>query len=342
MSRMKRLAGAVSVLGVIGLSVVGGGVGWVQVKASHALSQTWELHSVDFPVPFPLTDAELATLRAERAPAEPPVDGAEAVDPLAGVDLAALANERAVARGQHLVEARYACGECHGHDFGGGTMIDDPMIGALLGPNLTSGKGSRTLAYQSADWDRMVRHGVKPDGHPSPMPSKDFVAMSDRELSDIVAYIRSLPPVDDEIPAPTFGPLGKVLLATGAFELSATVHPDHAAPHVVEPPPEAVDAVFGGHIAQACTGCHRRDFSGGPVIGGPPDWPPAANLTPTGLNGWTYEDFTRALLEGKRPDGTPLRTPMAEMPKFAQRMSETELRAMWAYLQTLPATPTGS
>ena len=68
-----------------------------------------------------------------------------------------VATERAVERGRHLVESRYVCTECHGKNFGGGTMIDAFPIGRPLGPNITTGKGSRTLDYkQAADWDWIV------------------------------------------------------------------------------------------------------------------------------------------------------------------------------------------
>lgn len=367
MSRMK-IAAAVGA-GLLGLPLVGGLAvyGWASMAANAKMDTTYELHRVEFAVPFALADAEVAQLRAEkealRKAAAPGValasilspadtaaaaalDAAQVADPapdvLAGVDLNAIATERAVARGKHLVEARYACGECHGQNFGGGTMVDDPMIGRLLGPNLTLGKGSKTLDYKASDWDRLVRHGVKPSGHPTPMPSKDFFAMSDRELSDIISYIRSLPPVDNEQPPVSFGPLGTVLLATGNIELSADVHPTHhAGDHLVEPPAEAADATFGGHITKACTGCHRADFSGGPIMGGPPDWPPAANLTQANLGSWKFEDFKAALREGKKPDGTELKSPMKEVRKMADNMSDTELQAMWAYLQTVPAAETG-
>jgi hypothetical protein len=46
------------------------------------------------------------------------------------------------------------------------------------------------------------------------MPSVDFRLMSDQELSDIIVYLRAQPPVDSVVPAPTLGPLGKVLIAT--------------------------------------------------------------------------------------------------------------------------------
>lgn len=321
MSGIRTAAGVVGGLGLTGVLVggvvVGAGAVWVKVVADAALTRTYETHAVDFPVPFPLEEAELAELGA-------------------GVDPVATAEERAIERGRHLVEARYACGQCHGHDFGGSKMIDDPLIGRMFAPNLTTGPGSRTLAYTPTDWDRMVRHGVKPDGMATVMPSEDFAAMTDRELSDIVTYVRSLPPVDAQIARLSYGPLGLALIATGQIQLSAAVHPDHHASHAVLPPAEAPDAAFGKHIAQACSGCHRSDFTGGPIVGGDPSWPPAGDLT--ALGEWTYADFVTALREGRRPDGTALRSPMAEMQKMAANMSETELRAMWAFLQTLPGT----
>jgi mono/diheme cytochrome c family protein len=343
-----KIAGGIVVTAAL---AAGGFYGWAVSTTTSKMATTFETHRADFPIPFPLTEAELTELRTERLaamslpaandPNAPVTDAAEPpIDPLAGVDLDALARERAVARGKHLVESLYPCTECHGADFGGGTMVDDPAVGKMLGANLTTGKGSKTLTYTAADWDRIVRHGVKPDNTGSPMPAKDFFAMSDRELSDIVSYIRSLPPVDKEVEPVSFGPVLNVLVATGQVPLSAQEHPGHDKAHVGEPPPAAADATYGGHITQVCTGCHRADFTGGPVAGGPPDWPPAANLTPAGLKGWTYEDFDRAMLEGKKKDGTPLKAPMDGMAKFAKNMTETERQAMWAYLQTLPPVET--
>ena len=322
---------AIGVGGLLGVLVVGAGAFylWASSAASSRLAVSYAVHRVDFPIPFPLTEAELSMLRAERGV-------------LAESDIHALATARAVARGQHLIESFYACAECHGADFGGGVMIDDRAVGRILGPNLTLGSGSRTLAYTAADWDRMVRHGVKPSGSGSPMPSKDFFEMSDRELSDVVSYIRSRPAVNREVPAVTLGPLGKVLLATGELLLSADIHPTkHIIDHAVLPPPVAADATFGRHRAQTCTGCHRDNFAGGPIIGGPPDWPPAANLTPAGLVGWTYDDFVGALRDGKSKNGRALLEPMSSMPKFAKNMTEVEMQALWEFIRALPAAPTG-
>jgi mono/diheme cytochrome c family protein len=293
---------------------------WAGIATSRLRAQTFETHSVDFPIPFPVDAADVTSLGLTREAAN------------------ALATQRAVERGKHLVSARYTCTACHGQNFGGGVMVDAFPIGSLLAPNVTGGTGTRSAGYQPRDWDRIVRHGVLKDGHPSVMPSEDFQSMSDQELSDIVAYIRSLPAVNNTVPAPTFGPLGRILVATGQMKFSAAIIPSHTAPHLVSPPTATPTADFGKHLASVCLGCHGHDLSGGPIAGGDPAWPPARNLTPdpTGLKGWTYEQFVTALAKGQRPDGTAIRDPMTLVAPFGQNMTETERQALWAYLQSLP------
>ena len=110
-------------------------------------------------------------------------------------------------------------------------MMKAPPVATILGPNITAGKGGRTAAYTMADWDRIVRHGIKPDGRPAVMPSEDFLLMSDQELSDVVAFLRSQPTVDAEVERPTFGPIGRMLVATGKFPLSAANITDHQHTH---------------------------------------------------------------------------------------------------------------
>lgn len=208
---------------------------------------------------------------------------------------------RTIERGEHLVTARYGCTGCHGQDLAGGVMSDDPAIGDVRGPNLTRGSGGRTASYTMPDWDRIVRHGVKPDGTPAIMPSQDFVAMCDAELSDIAAYVRSVPAVDSAVAAPSFGPVGTVLLAVGKMPLSA--EQTRSSAHPSAPPPAADSAEFGAHLAATCVTCHRQNLAGGPMAFGPPSWPSAGNLTrdAAGLRDWTYDDFERALTQGLRP-----------------------------------------
>lgn len=316
---------ALKILGSLVLVLVfaaGGFFVWANMRVSRLLARTIETHRVDFPVPFPLDSSELAAL-----------------DSTVDADEVALAN--AIERGRHVVSSFYVCGECHGQNFGGGTMIDDPAIGTLLGPNLTRGAGSVVLDYTPADWDRAVRHGVAKQGRPTAMPAVDFQKMSDRELSDIIAYMGSLPPVDNQVAPVDLGPLGTVLMALGQLQFSADLI-GHDAAHVALPPEAVASAEFGAHLAGVCVGCHGPNLVGGPIVGGDPAWPPARNLTPheTGLAGWSYENFLGVMREARRPDGTAIQQPMANMTGFAANMSETELQALWAYLQSLPPMPT--
>lgn len=324
MARWKVVVGVLGI-GLVGLgAAAGGGWWWVRARVVSAETRTWQVHAADHPLPPPLTADELAALGPDE-------------DPMA------VATARSAARGKYLVEARYACGECHGADFGGGRMIEDPVMGTILGPNLTTGAGSATRAYTAADWDRKVRHGVAPSGRSGPMPSEDYQRMSDQELGDIVTYVRSLPPVDRAVPPPAWGPLGAVLVATGKFRFGVERMPqvDH---HEVLPPPTADTVEFGRHVLGVCTGCHRANFEGGPIVGGPPDWAPAANLTPhaDGLAGWTREDFVKVMRTGVRPDGTPVRMPMAMILPYAARAQEVELHAMWTALQAAAPAPDGT
>jgi hypothetical protein len=67
------------------------------------------------------------------------------------------------------------------------------------------------------------------------------------------------------------------------------------------------------------------------------------NLTPhaQGLAGWKLEQFDKTLRTGIRPDGTPLRLPMTIVVPYAQRMTDTEVKALWAYISTVEPKPTG-
>lgn len=314
---------------VVGLVLfAGAGFAWASASANSKLNQVFTTHEVEFPVPVPAKRPPVAT-EGEEGEGE--------------TDWEALALEQAIERGRHLINARYACADCHGANLGGGVMVDDPAMGRLLGPNLTTGAGSITLGYTVADWDRIVRHGLRKDGRPALMPSEDFMAMSDQELSDLIAYIRSLPPVDNAVPESTLGPVGKVLVATGKFPLSVDLIDDHERAHRAAPPEAAVTVEFGNHLAMPCTGCHRQNFEGGAIVQGPPDWAPARNLTPheDGLAAYDFSSFERVMREGIRPDGEKVRAPMDIATTYAANMTDTEMRALWLFFQSLDPIPQG-
>ena len=319
-----------SLVVIAGLAMAAYAIAWGISKSRY--EKEWVAHDASFPIPFPLDEPELTVLRAERI-----VAGA---DPRAGFDPEAIALERAVARGERIVETRAGCSGCHGADFGGVSLVDEWMLGRWAAPNLTTGPGSVTVDFDASDWDHAVRHGLRHDGRTSAMPAIEFTNLSDRELSDIVAFIRSKPPVDRKLGAVRYGPVFAFVFA-GAPDFMVAYEMDHQAPHMREPPQTAANAEFGAHLVQVCRGCHGPGLSGG-KIQGDPGMPIVANLTPhaTGIADWTERDFIRAIREGKRKDGSAISD---YMPWQAYaKMSDEELKAMYAYLRTLEPRAKGN
>ena len=100
---------------------------------------------------------------------------------------------------------------------------------------------------------------------------------------------------------------------------------------------------FGKFLSVGCTGCHGDGLSGGPIPGITPDFPKATNITPdkeTGIGTWTEDDFYIAINTGKRPDGSDIDPFMPW--KNMRSMTTTELKALWLFLQTVPAKKFGN
>ena len=339
---------ALKVIGALLLVVVvlaGGTLAWAfsSSNAKMVPHRFDDIQGKDVPVPWPLSQKEIDDLRAEKLAAMTmPAQGEQLPgtepppDPLAGVDLQAVAMERALARGRHLIDARLACTDCHSKDFSGSTVVDVPIMGRFVCPNVT--QGGTTKGWKPADYDRVIRHGVGHDGRGLTMPSRDFSNLSDQEVSDVIAVLTSMPPVEKVQPPIKLGPVFAMLMATGKLPIDAE-HIDHAAPRLVEPPAAVVGAEFGEHLVQVCVGCHRADFAGGPIVGGDPSWPPARNLTQdaTGLQSWTVDDFKVALREGKRKDGSAINPVMPFA--MTKNMTDDEIAAIWEYLKTVPPKP---
>src|SRR5215203_138469 len=187
---MRRILAVFGILLAVLVVAAAGAFAYASMQTKARLARTWpDVKGTEVPVPWPLTDAEVAAIReAKQAEAPPPAEGAtaEAPDPLAGADLTAIAMERAIERGEYLMTVRLGCAECHGHDLAGSLVADAQPVWTWYCPNIT--RGGLTKDFKSADWDRAIRHGVLPDGRSSTMPAGDYVALSDRELSDIIAY----------------------------------------------------------------------------------------------------------------------------------------------------------
>jgi mono/diheme cytochrome c family protein len=249
-----------------------------------------------------------------------------------------------IARGKHL--ATILCEECHQPDLGGdANWFNGGALGSGSAPNLTSGKGGVAAQFSDTDFVRVIRHGVKPDGTSVfIMPATDFAYLSDQDLGALIAYIRSAPPVDRETPEPhmRFTFIGGVMYGAGLFGHLLRADRIQQMGQVPQAPQPGVTAEYGQYLVtiNGCRDCHGAQLAGGKP--GNPSSPLAPNLTPGGeLRAWSEADFIKTLRTGTTPSGTPL--PDQFMPwKNKGQMTDDELKAVWAYLQSLPALPTST
>lgn len=245
-----------------------------------------------------------------------------------------------IEQGRYLYNTR-GCAECHGANGAGKVVLNDGGM-FVVAPNITAGTNGVTGSYKAADWVRTVRHGVKPNGNPViMMPSEDYNRLTDEDMAALLAYLQQMPAIPGvkaqiDVPVPV-----KVLYGFGVIQ-DAAEKIDHALPPS-RPVPVQADAQYGAYVANACIGCHGPQLSGGKIPGGAPTWPAAANLTPgkgsAMLRYPTPELFSAMLRSGHRPDGTPISRVMP-FDSFG-KMNDTDLRALHAYLQTVPPREAG-
>jgi cytochrome c553 len=239
-------------------------------------------------------------------------------------------DDESVAWGRHLVNTVTGCRDCHGADLAG-TVMGDDAVAVMAAPNLTGGQGGIGDRLTVQDWVRAIRHGIRADGSSLLiMPSYAYANLSDRDLGAMIAFLQQLPPVDNELPAIRLRALGRALVAAGAFDDEFVAHKT--------PRRDSYDAVeagmsleYGQYLANiaGCTSCHRPDLKGGPS--GPPDAPPASDISAAALAGWTRDDFARLMREGRRPDGSEVTEFMPW--RFMGEMTDDEIDAIWLFLR---------
>jgi len=247
-------------------------------------------------------------------------------------------DQASIARGEHIATIRM-CKDCHTENWSGQSDSVPGLI-TLSMPNLTPGAGGVGATNTDEDWVRAIRHGVGYDGRGLLlMPSRVWYYLSDEDLADLIAYLKSLPPVDNEPPKTELGPLGRVMMTLGQLPPEATVADaaviDHDAPRPVAPQP-GVTVEYGMYLARTCTLCHGSELNGQTIF----DGSVALNLTQGGeMKGWSEEDFITTMRSGVTPGGHHI---IDVMPwKYFGQMTNDELKAVWMYLQSLPALPQG-
>lgn len=248
--------------------------------------------------------------------------------------------ETAIARGRHLAEAVTLCQACHGDNLEGKVLIDEPSIATIYASNLTAGQGGIGAIYSDADYVRAIRHGVNAEGRGLMIMHSDaYHNLSEEDLGAIIAYVKAVPPVDNEVPKTKTALLGRIFVALGLFDMEAMpLIPaeviDQSAPFAGVPP-QGVTAEYGRYLVSIalCSMCHGSDLRGGPPI--EEGAPPGPNIAVYGAPGvWSEEQFMSTLRTGVTPAGKALDPEWMPWKVYA-KMTDEELVAIRQYLASL-------
>jgi mono/diheme cytochrome c family protein len=252
-----------------------------------------------------------------------------------------------VQRGLYLSKAA-GCIGCHtsadkeAPAYAGGRALKTGF-GTFYGPNITPHPQAGIGRWTEADFIRAMRNGQRPDGahyYPS-FPYASFTKMSDTDLKDLWAYLRSVPAnARANQPHELRSAYRWRFLVTGWRWLFFTPGPYASDPKLTP------ILNRGAYLVQAlshCGECHTpRNFLGGPkrerLLAGAKDVAP--NITPTRLRNWSDGDLKEFFSSGLTPDGDMVAETMAEViENTTSQLSPQDIEALIAYLRTVPPQP---
>ena len=253
-----------------------------------------------------------------------------------------------VERGEYLVRGPAGCGNCHtpigpegfvaAQEMAGRVVEDNPAFTAIA-PNLTP--AGPIAGWSDAELARAIREGIRPDGSliGPPMPFAMYRGLSDADLGAIVAFLRTLPAVEND---------------PGTSVYRIPLPPAYGPPvESVAEVPQGVTVAYGAYLAGPiahCMECHTPMGPQGPMLDtalgqggfefhGPWGVSVAHNVTShaDGLAEYSDDELKAMITEGVRPDGTPMMPPMPY--GFLAGMTPEDLDAIILYLRSLPPLP---
>jgi len=221
------------------------------------------------------------------------------------------------------VATRVGCNGCHGADGGGKELWEEKGKFKLFSANLTV---KREL-YDDAGIEGLLRQGRTHDGHVAfGMPISMYQHLSDREVRDITAWLRSIPAVaNPDLKQSWFADAVKKQIDSGTHPYSEDMLPDPGNHPSAEPPTEQL--ALGKHLAMtSCPECHGRDLNGYPG-----DTPPLIVA-----KAYSAENFHRLMRTGITANGKESASGlMTEVGRKRFRvMTDDEVTALKAYLDS--------
>ena len=220
--------------------------------------------------------------------------------------------------GWRLAQTRGCFHGCHGDALQGEEFVADPIFGFINAPDLTRAFSEKT----DAELEHIIRRGVHEDGRSTfLMPSASFYHLTDTDLNNIFAFIRSQKKSDGVAPRVTAGPVALFMIMTGKFPVESKLIAD-GAPFFNED-----DAHYRGkYVAYTvCSECHGMDFSG------------LADFTPSlaAIAAYSREDFHRLMTEGIAVGDRELELMTSVAKARFAHLTDEEEDALYGFLKTL-------
>jgi mono/diheme cytochrome c family protein len=254
-----------------------------------------------------------------------------------------------IERGRYLALAG-DCQACHTIDpsrpMAGGYAVPTPF-GAIYTRNITADKQTGIGTWSDDDFVRAMQQGIRKDGanlYPA-FPYTSFTLLSRADVLAIKAYLFSLPPVHNAVPANHLGfPFNQRWLLWGWKLLNfrdARFHADASKP---------AEWNTGAYLTQAlehCDTCHTPrnvtlgQENGEALAGGVVGAWSAFNITPDksdGIGGWSDTELFDYLSTGIAPGKAWAAGPMAQAVEHSlSQIKPEDVRAIVAYLRDRPA-----
>jgi hypothetical protein len=275
-------------------------------------------------------------------------------------DIKVESTQARIDRGKYLANHVMVCMDCHstrdwskfsgpmtpGTEGKGGEIFDEKMgfPGHFLSPNITP---FHLKDWSDADIYRAITSGVSKDGHPlfPIMPYPSYGTLDTEDIFSVIAYIRSIPPID-------YTPLR----SNPTFPMNIILHLIPEKAHPGSQPLSKDTLKYGEYLVRAsgCIECHTPAEHGQIVkslafTGGREFQMPdgsllvSANITPdeeTGIGKWTKEAF---IFRFKTYDMSTFKPPVLQKGEMQSimpwtmyaGMDTTDLTAIYKYLRSL-------
>lgn len=264
-----------------------------------------------------------------------------------------VAGEGDPARGEYVLRMG-GCVTCHTHGddgafLAGGRPLESPF-GTFYTSNITPDPETGIGGWSSGDFVLAMREGIAPGGHPyyPAFPYTSYVKMTDQDLLDLKAYLETVEPVANDVPAHDLDfPANLRFLMRGWQLLFHVDEPFVSRPDQDEVWNRGAYLVNGpGHCAECHTprnalGARIEDrFLAGATTG--PDGKGVPNITPhpDGIGGWSPTDITFMLQTGILPDGDVVGGEMVSVIDDAtSKLEPSDLEAIATYLLSVEPKP---